>query len=465
MMIGSADAESMDAVQTQTAQAQTAQAQSTQTQSAQTQPAQTQSAQAQSAQTQPAQTQIAQAPLILRGAQNSQLSLPDVQSLALRKNRDVQRATLEVRKLESSLRAVQASRLPSMLCVTFVGQQVNSPYKGNLAVLPGVFQPVTQQYRLSMQERAARLQLKIAKQQLRLAKQFVVAEVKTTYLRMVALKSAIVSRQQNLDFLVTLEDYVAAEVRRGAALKVDLMVVQAKRARAEYELERDKDELITVGQTLNRLLDRPIKTCVEVVTDEQVAAQAEMDGEVVIAQATEGRPEIAQARMNADRFHLEQKISLSKYIPDISFGATGIFSKNLDITLPRTFLSVGFLGVWEPWDWGRRIELGKVAERQRRQTLIELDDLTDKVSVEADNARRALGVVAKEVRAAALAETSTKEQLRIANSRYRAGSAVLKDVTEAQSAYTEAISDFVKARSDYATAQVDFDKAVGKDFD
>jgi len=390
-------------------------------------------------------------------------SLHDIESLAVKGNREVQQAKLEVSKSEAALRAVQTRRLPSFSSITFWGQQVDSGYRQNLAALPGVFEPVTQQYRIGMQIQQAKIDLDIARQKLRLAKQNAVAQVKKTYIRLSALKSAIASREQNLAFLTTLQGFVESENRRGAALRVDVLSVSSKRARAEFELERDRDELITLMQTLNRLLDRPINTHIE-IADIQFVTHAEIESERAIFQARSARPEIAQLKFDAARLDLDRKIEKSLYIPDISIGGTAIFSRNLDITLPRSFVSMGFLSIWEPWDWGRRFDLARVAERQRQKALIELDDMSDKVSVEVDNARRALKVVEKEVEAASLEETSAAEELRIANRRFQAGAAVLKDVTQTEAEYSKAISENVQAKSNYASAEVELDRTLGKDF-
>jgi outer membrane protein TolC len=391
------------------------------------------------------------------------LSLHDIETLAVKRNREVQQANLEVSKMEAALRAVQTRRLPSINSLTFWGQQVDSGYKQNLASLPGVFEPVTQQYRIGMQIQQAKIDLSIARQKLRLAKQSAVAQVKTTYIRMAALKSAIVSREQNLAFLMTLQGYVESENKRGSALKVDVLSINSKRARAEFELERDRDEFITLTQILNRLLDRALNTPFE-ITQMQFVVHPEIESQFAIFQAKASRPELAQLKFDAVRLELERKIEKSLYMPDISIGGTAIFSRNLDITLPRTFASVGFLGIWEPWDWGRRFDLARVAERQRQKALVELDDMSDKVSIEVDNARRALKVVEKQVEAASLAETSAAEELRIANRRYQAGAAVLKDVTQAESEYSSAIAENVQAKSNYANAEVELDRTLGKDF-
>ncbi len=397
-------------------------------------------------------------------SEESSLSLKDAQSLALNRNRDVQRANLEVKRSEAALKAVISTRYPQILAFAFEGGQLNRPNVDNLAVLPGVFQPLTQQYRIGMQVHQASLAVQVARQELRLVKQTTVAEVKKDYLAMVALQSAIRSREQDLTFLQNLASYVEAEVKRGSVLKADLLMVQARVAKAEYELDRDKDQFITIGQTLNRLLDRPPKTAVP-VKEESFTMEPDIQSEAAITQALTRRPELTEVKLNVQRFDLGQKIERSRYIPDISFGATGIFSHGFDVTFPRNFIALGFLGIWEPWDWGRRLELGKVAEKQKLQSQIQLSDLSDKVSIDVDNARRAIKVVEKEVTAGALGEVSANENMRIVSRRYKVGAAVLKDVMEAQAAYSEAIAENVKAKTDYVDAQVEFDRAIGKDFD
>ncbi|MBS1991522.1 MAG: TolC family protein [Cyanobacteria bacterium SZAS LIN-3] len=375
----------------------------------------------------------------------------------------MQRATIEISRLKAAKRAVEAQRLPAVNGLIFTGKQLNGQNKGNLALLPGVFQPITQQYRLSLQLSEANLDLQMAQQKLRLAKQSAVAEAKKTYMAMVAITSEIAAREQNLAFLNELENYTAAEVNKGAALKVDLMVVQARKAKAEYELDKDRDILETTGQTLNRLLDRPVKTAI-VVRQEQSGNQ-DIDSAEALKLALANRPEIALLRLGIARSSKERRVENSRYIPDISFGATAIYSRNLDISLPRNFLSVGFLGLWEPWDWGRRYQVGMMAEQTGRERKVELSDLQDRISVEVDNDRREVGVARKGLTAAHLLAKSQEELLRITTRRYKVGAAVIKDLSDAQASYMEAVSESARAESALASSEIELDRAMGVDFD
>jgi outer membrane protein len=406
-------------------------------------------------------------PISLRGAEA--LTLSQVQTIALRQNRDVLEAQLEVSKTEANLKSVITTRFPQILAIAFVGQQVTEDHQGttkypqNVAALPGIFQPVTQQYRLGLQVQEATIRMRIAQQRLRLAKQQTVAAVKRLYLSMVALQSATVSLQQNFEFLGELERYVKFEFEKGSVLPSDLLLVQARVARADFEVDQAKDDLITLGQTLNRLLGRPPLSQV-VLREESMTPFIEVNEDATIAEAVAKRPELEEIKLNVSRSHLESKIELSRYIPDISIGGLGSFSHFFNPPLPNSLVSVGFLGVWEPWDWGRRIQLSKEADREMKQSKIKLLDSADSVAISADKARRALKVAVKEVKAGALAESSTQEQLRIANRRFKVGAALLKDVLEAQTAYAKAITENVKAKSDFATVRVDLDEALGRDF-
>jgi outer membrane protein TolC len=99
-----------------------------------------------------------------------------------------------------------------------------------------------------------------------------------------------------------------------------------------------------------------------------------------------------------------------------------------------------------------------------RRANVKLLDLTDSVAINADKARRAISVAQKEAKAGVLAQSSTEEQLRVVDQRFRVGAALLKDVLEAQTGYTNAIAENVKAKTDLAAARVDLDEALGRDF-
>jgi outer membrane protein TolC len=397
----------------------------------------------------------------LRGL--SGLPLTTVQSMALRQNPEVLQAELEVNKTTAHLKSIIAQRYPKLLALTFIGQQVTSNYVRNLAVLPGVFQPITQQYRLGMEVRDAALAVRVSQQRLRLSKQQTVAEVKKLYFSMLALQSAVASLQTNFDFLKELSRYVQAQVKRGSTLSVDSLVVQARVAKADFELAKAKDDLETMGQNLNRLIGRGAKEPVNLV-DEPMLQVSENQEDVQVAQAMASRPELNAIKLDIHRFNLQEKISLSGYIPDISFGSTAIVSKNFDITFPRNFVSMGFLATWEPWDWGRRIQIGKESLSQMQQQRIKLRDFSEAVTIDVDKSRRDVKLADKEAYAGALAEESSKEQLRVVHRRFLAGAALLKDVMEAQNLYTTAITENVKAKTDVAVARVELDLALGKDF-
>jgi outer membrane protein len=402
----------------------------------------------------------------LRGVEA--LSLNQSQTIVLRQNRDVLEAQLEVEKTEANLKSVITTRFPKLLAVGFAGQQVTpnhdtSRYPQNLFVLPGILQPVTQQYRLGMQVEEAAIRRRIAQQRLRRTKQQAVASVKRLYLSMLALQSATVGYEQNFKFLGELERYVKAELDKGSALPIDLLLVQARLARADFEVDRAKDDLVTLGQTLNRLLGRPPLAKI-VLTEEPMTPFSEANESATIDNALINRPELAELKLTVNQNRLESKIELSRYMPDISVGALGSFASNFNPPLPNKLTSIGFLGVWEPWDWGRRIQLSKESDRAMKQSKVKLLDVADSVAISADKARRAVKVAVKEVKAGTLAESSTQEQMRVTNRRFKAGAALLKDVLEAQSAYSKAIAENVQAKTDFATVRVDLDEALGRDF-
>ena len=391
------------------------------------------------------------------------LSLNEAQSLALKQNPEVLQAQLEISKSSANLKAVITKRYPSLLNIAFTGRQITSPYQQNLAVLPGIFEPVTQHYRIGMEVQEANLAVGIAQQRLRLAKQRNVADVKTLYLNMLALKSSISSLESNLEFLKELARYVQAQAKRGSVLEVDALVVQARVARADFEVDKARDDITTMGENLNRLLGRSALAQIELI-DQSIAPLPETREDDQIAEALSKRPELSEVKFNIHRSDLERKVILSRYIPDVSVGATAIVSHGLDVTLPRNYAAVGFLSIWEPWDWGRKIQNGKEQDSKTRQEQVKLRDMSVAVSIDVDKARRDVRLANKEAIAGSMGEESTKEQLRIVHRRFLAGAALLKEVMEAQSTYTKAIAENVKAKIDMAAARVELDEALGRDF-
>jgi outer membrane protein TolC len=289
---------------------------------------------------------VAQQPLAPTTLLRVGITLNEAQDIALSQNRDVQQAVLEISRNEALMKSVMAQRYPKISSLTFFGQQADSPYTRDFATLPGVFQPLTQQYRLGLQVREAQTLVQISHERLRRIKQETVADVKKNFLSILALRSSIDSLQENLNFLRELERYVKSEAARGASLPVDVMLVQAKTAKADYELEKARDDMETMNQTLNRLLARPVRNELKLLDDSTVA-QVERNPNDTIDTALKNRPELSEVKLDVRRASLERKVQMSNYIPDISVGGTGIFQHNLDITLPRHLIAFGFLATWE----------------------------------------------------------------------------------------------------------------------
>jgi outer membrane protein len=132
--------------------------------------------------------------------------------LALAHNRSIQVAAVDVKRADEEIKAVSTQRLPSFAVFAEAGESLLQPYlyipagalglangtpipaqnaKLSSAQAPSAFvyvqalEPLTQQYRLSLQEQELKVGREISSQHLRLSEQEVVQQVRQLYCQIV----------------------------------------------------------------------------------------------------------------------------------------------------------------------------------------------------------------------------------------------------------------------------------------
>jgi len=124
------------------------------------------------------------------------------------------------------------------------------------------------------------------------------------------------------------------------------------------------------------------------------------------------------------------------------------------------------------WETGARLQWnlfdgmltqGKVRQAQalEQRAMVDLDDATRRIELEVRVAYSSF-IEAKDVlKSQEKVTEQAMEALRLANSRYEAGTGTQLDVLSAQTALTEARTTYVRALRDYAVARARLERAIG----
>ena len=263
------------------------------------------------------------------------LTLEDAVSLAQANNRLVKNAQLSVSMSDDQVAEARTYRFPS-LNLYALGSQLLTPVdftfqRGAFGSFPGIgpvpatdtrihtplrptfygltqfSQPLSQQYKIGLNIKQAKLAKLVDEQQLRAQKQSVTSQVKQAYYAILRTQSSLASSEENLKFDRELDRTTEQYVAEKTALKSDSMDVKAKIAQEEYNNLTLRDSLTSQKEQLNDFLGRDIRTDFSVAeVPEATIIEASLDA--AQAQALSARPELAEARLTVQQAELNRRI-------------------------------------------------------------------------------------------------------------------------------------------------------------
>ncbi len=416
------------------------------------------------------------------------LTLDRAVEIALHGNRNVASAQIEVDKAGDQLAAVRTKRFPSVN-FTMLGSQnltpiefkfaqgvfgtfpeigpvpatdttISTPRQPTFTIINQVSQPLSQLYKIKLNEKLARIEIDVAREDVRSQQNDVVASVKSGYYAILQTQSALESTDESIHMYAELDrvtdDYIIQQV----VLRSDSLDVKSRLAKAEYDASVLRDQLAGQKDQLNLLLGREVGTDFRVSPTPEYSLY-EVDLVAARARAVERRPEIRQARLKVEQAGVDRKIKKAEFIPDVSLNFTHVSLLNYDSLIPKNVATVGFVVSWEVFDWGRKKHELSEKDRAREQADLAFRETTAKVMADVNDRFRKVGQTQRLLRVARMRQEACREEVRVTTARYRAQVALLKDALEAQTELAEADSEYQKALLSFWTARADFEKAIG----
>lgn len=421
------------------------------------------------------------------------LSLEQAIQIALKYNREAKNARLDIEKSEDKLDAYRTRRLPAFKITSTISQPLSSfdttfekgvfgTYQG-IGPVPNedtiiksstnttglliaqVTQPLTQLRRLGFQIKQKQLDVEISQAQLSATEQSLVNEVKRAYYAVLQTEGAARAAEESVKLYRELDRVTGEYVMQQAALKTELMDVQTRVAKAEYDVLTLNNTLSSQKEQLNNLLGRDVNTEFS-VTDGLETAQAAMretDLSAARKRALDQRPEIREARLKREQADLDRRAKKTEFIPDVSLTFTHASTFNYSNFVPHSVSGVGVQVDWEVFDWGRK--KNELAEKTRTiaQADNTLKETESQVLMEVNARFRTLQETCQLIRIAKLAQTTARANVQIAAYKYRLDAVLLKDVLQAQTSLANADYDYQKALLSFWTAKADFEKAIGEE--
>ncbi len=417
------------------------------------------------------------------------LTLEDAVSLAQANNRLVKNAQLSVSMSDDQVAEARTYRFPS-LNLYALGSQLLTPVdftfqRGAFGSFPGIgpvpatdtrihtplrptfygltqfSQPLSQQYKIGLNIKQAKLAKLVDEQQLRAQKQSVTSQVKQAYYAILRTQSSLASSEENLKFDRELDRTTEQYVAEKSALKSDSMDVKAKIAQEEYNNLTLRDSLTSQKEQLNDFLGRDIRTDFSVAeVPEATIIEASLDA--AQAQALSARPELAEARLTVQQAELNRRITKTEYIPDVSLALNNLSLTNVNL-LPSNVVAVGVLVSWDPLDWGRRRHELAAASKTIEQSKNSANETEAQILVEVGAKFRKLGETRALLHATALQRDAEREKLRVVMNQFEQKAALLKDVLQQNTSLESVTNQYSQALLSFWTAKADFEKSLGEE--
>ena len=420
------------------------------------------------------------------------LTLDKAIDIALANNRSAKNARLETEKADEKVAAARTHLLPGFKINAGISKPlstfdttfekgvfgtfpsgpvpnedtvITSSTKPSAIVVGQLSQPLSQLHRIKLQIKQQETAGEISRAQLSTTEQTLVNEVKRAYYAILQSQGAAQAAEANIKLYRELDRVTGEYVVQQVALKTELMDVQTRLAKAEYEVLTIHNQLLAQKEQLNHLLGRDVRTEFAVSSADETALAVMRETDLIQARerALAHRPEIREARLRIEQAKLDKQIKKSEFIPDVSLTVNYATTFSYSNFVPRSLSGVGVQVEWEIFDWGRKKHEINDKEKSVSEANNSLLDTESQVLMEVNARFRTMQESRQLLKVAKLAQTAARATVQLVTYKYRLDAVLLKDVLQAQTTLANSDYDYQKALLAFWTAKADFEKAIGED--
>jgi outer membrane protein TolC len=264
----------------------------------------------------------------------------------------------------------------------------------------------------------------------------------------------------------TTRRFEAGAVPRFDVLRGEVAVANAKprliRARNGHRIAKNRLAIL-LGYDIPATIWEDIPMT---LTDTLQAEPYSLELPVAIAQARGRRPELSALQKTVDLRRERVTAAKAESRPWFSLFAgydarNSTFSQRFNEPVSGPIAGVEM--TWEIWDAGATKGRVRQAEAFHTKAKVVLDDAMRRVEQEVRTAYSRFIEAQEVLDSQAKVQERAQEALRLAISRYDAGTGTQLDVLDAQTALTEASATQVEALRDYSVARAALDRAIGQD--
>jgi len=288
-------------------------------------------------------------------------------------------------------------------------------------------------------------------------------EVDEAYWRVVSLENKVKLAKEYRNLVAQVDSNVNVMIEEGVATKSEALKVKVKLNEADITVTKAEDGLNLSRMALNQLCGIALDDVYSLA--DQDLAQDNTTTLIPIDQALNNRPEIKQLTQVGNMAKANEKIMLSRFMPNI------VLSGNYLVTNPNSYngyrnefggmFSVGVVANIPLFHFGDRIHTLNAAKSQHRIATLELEETKEKMQLQIKQSSYKVAESLKKRVSTQHNIDQAEENLRYANEGFDAGVITSTDLLGAQTAWLSAKSEAIDANIDVKLCNLYLAKSLG----
>ena len=248
--------------------------------------------------------------------------------------------------------------------------------------------------------------------------------MRSAYFELVATQAAVDAAREGVRTLEEAQRVTLRYLGEKTVLKGDALEVDARLAKAQYDLSVAENGLATQHEHLNQLLARDLETPfrVDSLPEEDTTT---LSLEEARQQASQNRPEIRQAHLKEKQADYDRRIAKAEYIPDFGIAVSYMGVQNVQV-LPTNVGVAGFALTWEPFDWGRRHNRVREKSNTLAQAHNGAHETASQIGVEVGLKYRKWKETALLLKATRTGHEAAAEEFRVTSNKYKEQAALIR---------------------------------------
>ena len=352
-----------------------------------------------------------------------------------------------------------------------VGQDIRKGFRSNNRNMFGgdilVRQPVYMGGAIKAANSMADISEQTADDNISLSRQNTVFDVDQAYWQVVSLRQKQILSDQYLNLVRKFHDDVNRMLEQGVATKANELRVAVRVNEAEMNRVRVDDGLVLARMHLCQLCGLDLNSDITLTDENDVSVSSlpATDSVWDEARLRNNRPELRLLQDAVNMSEANTRLVRSAFLPHVSaiggwmFSTPNVYNSfNHDLS---GMFHVGISVQVPIWNWGEGRHKVRAAKAASVMAKWELADMTEKVDLQANQAKFRMKEAWHKLTMARSNMRSAEENLRCANVGFKEGVIQTTDVMEAQTAWQSARSDEIDALIEVRLADVNLRKALG----